>query len=308
MRDASVMEIKPRKLTEKFERDPDVAVEKDVYKKTFYYAANEIKYTYHHQPGRITRCTRMFTKTGELRVDALEGEPIKRNVYDELKKMPKVLEEEMKECFNEARDTEQKVKSLLKARARDERKIVDIHEALERGETADELRSPWASVLDEDMYDMVRKRIAEGALDDAGGDDKAELFQERDYLKPYLPPNYAPGDDTVRLQRDEAINVKDQCLKALKDRLIERANIIQSRLDGENAILARKQAAFQRARDHATPEQEEEYEEFCAEAWFRIQILEQRLARHEDQALQKFAELDTKLRNDPRLGCLLDFP
>ena len=100
---------------------------------------------------------------------------------------------------------------------------------------------------------------------------------------------------------------KDEALLALKNRLIDRANIIQSRLDDENAILARRQAAFQRTRDHATPEQEEEYEEFCAEAWFRIQILEQRLARHEDQALQKFAELDTKLRNDPRLSSIHDY-
>lgn len=160
--------------------------------------------------------------------------------------------------------------------------------------------------LEESVFDMIRKKIEEGG-GEPEGDEKSELIQERDYLKPYLLPSYTPHDLTARLSKDEAIHVKEDCLKALKDRLIERANIIQSRLDGENAILARKQAAFQRTRDHATPEAEEEYEEFCAEAWFRIQILEQRLARHEDQALQKFAELDTKLRNDPRLSCLHDF-
>ena len=31
------------------------------------------------------------------------------------------------------------------------------------------------------------------------------------------------------------------------------------------------------------------------------------VARHEDQALQKFAELDTKLRNDPRLSSIHDY-
>jgi hypothetical protein len=157
------------------------------------------------------------------------------------------------------------------------------------------------------VYETIRKRIAQGVGEDNNDSGKAELIQERDYLKPYLPPQHASGDMSVQLHKDDAIHVKDECLKALKDRLIERANIIQSRLDAENAILARKQAAFQRTRDHATPEAEEEYEDFCAEAWFRIQILEQRLARHEDQALQKFAELDTKLRNDPRLACLHEF-
>jgi hypothetical protein len=46
---------------------------------------------------------------------------------------------------------------------------------------------------------------------------------------------------SVRLSKNEAIRVKDECLKSLKDSLIERANIIQSRLDDENAVLARRQ-------------------------------------------------------------------
>ena len=49
------------------------------------------------------------------------------------------------------------------------------------------------------------------------------------------------------------------------------------------------------------------YEDNCADAWFRIQILEQRLSRHEDNALYKFAELDTRLRNDPRLSSLHEY-
>ena len=48
----------------------------------------------------------------------------------------------------------------------------------------------------------------------------------------------------------------------------------------------------------------EEYEKYCTEAMFRIQILEQRLAAHEEAALKKFADLDLKLSNDPRLKVL----
>ena len=71
---------------------------------------------------------------------------------------------------------------------------------------------------------------------------------------------------------------------------------------------AQKKQERREVREAATERAvEEEYEEFCAEAWFRIQILEQRLARHEDQALQKFAYLDTKLRNDPRLSAIHDY-
>lgn len=48
----------------------------------------------------------------------------------------------------------------------------------------------------------------------------------------------------------------------------------------------------------------EEYEKYCTEAMFRIQILQQRLDAHEQSALRKYADLDLKLSNDPRLKVL----
>ena len=49
-------------------------------------------------------------------------------------------------------------------------------------------------------------------------------------------------------------------------------------------------------RDHATA---------CEKSAFKIQILDKRLKRHEEQALRKYYELDLKLRRDPRLAVLL---
>jgi hypothetical protein len=46
---------------------------------------------------------------------------------------------------------------------------------------------------------------------------------------------------------------------------------------------------------------EAEYERYCQEAMFRIQILEQRLDRHTELSLQTYAEMDARLRDDPRL-------
>ena len=59
----------------------------------------------------------------------------------------------------------------------------------------------------------------------------------------------------------------------LKERLIERANIIMTRLNEENAKLAKKQATFQRNQRDNDPQAEEDFERFCSEAMFRIQIL-----------------------------------
>ena len=105
------------------------------------------------------------------------------------------------------------------------------------------------------------------------------------------------------LTKEEALEIRQACLDALKARLVERANIIQTRLHEENAKLARKQEQFQRSQregDLST----EEYEKYCTEAMFRIQILEQRLAAHEEAAVRKFADLDLKLSGDPRLKVL----
>lgn len=77
------------------------------------------------------------------------------------------------------------------------------------------------------------------------------------------------------------------------------------RLEEENALLAKRQTAFQRSRDHQDGA-EEEFEAFCQKKMFRISILEQRLQRHEDTAVEKYTNLDLKLREDPRLGVLVD--
>ena len=48
---------------------------------------------------------------------------------------------------------------------------------------------------------------------------------QADYLSPYLPKIVGARG----LTREEALKVREDCLKALRDRLIERANIIQAR-------------------------------------------------------------------------------
>ena len=143
------------------------------------------------------------------------------------------------------------------------------------------------------------RRMAEmePEADEAEGEEK----QESDYLSPFLPPMIAGQSITS----GQAFEVRDKALRALQDRLIERANIIQARHDEQTALLAKRQANFQRDRDTMNRHEEEEYERECDEAMFRIQILEQRLKRHEEQALQRFYDLDAKLRQDPRLAFLL---
>lgn len=50
-----------------------------------------------------------------------------------------------------------------------------------------------------------------------------------DYLLPFLPPGMSAVGvaGSGSLTREQALSVRERCLRALKDRLIERANIIQ---------------------------------------------------------------------------------
>lgn len=133
----------------------------------------------------------------------------------------------------------------------------------------------------------------------ASANDNADASKGTDYLSPYL----RHINDISKITKEEALEIRQVCLDALKARLVERANIIQSRLNEENSKLARKQEQFQRSQregDLST----EEYESYCTQAMFRIQILEERLGKHEETALKKFADLDAKLAADPRLRVL----
>jgi hypothetical protein len=68
--------------------------------------------------------------------------------------------------------------------------------------------------------------------------------------------------------------VRERCLRALKDCLVERAAIIQGRLDEEAAALARRQAALARDRGALGAAEEEAEARGIEEAGFRVAILQ----------------------------------
>ena len=198
-----------------------------------------------------------------------------------------------REIINEIKDYDRQTKEILKRRSIEES---DIEEAEEEAARLSPGSKPLVPrYLEVSVYDTARSRLANAEDEEDPDADKVP----HDYLTPFLADPIGVNDPP--LSRDEALQAREACLRSLKDRLVERANIVQSRLDEENAALSKKQAAFQRNRDHMDPADEHEYERYCQEAMFRIQILEQRLDRHTELSLQKYAEMDARLRDDPRL-------
>ena len=260
------------KMTEKFSRTLDVPAGDDVYKRTYFVAADQIRLNFHFGEDRITASSRLYTKEGlthVTEVDTLKEKPTGSALLEEYQRL--LLAE--RECSQAIRDVEREIRSILDSRMKEEQNII--------------LTVPY--------YDVTRIKKEES------DEEKQEEEQvEHDFLSAFLPSTI----NVRHLTRTECFAVRDKCLKALKDRLIERANIIQARHDEETAALAKRQANFQRDRDQMSQEEEEEYEKACEESMFRIHILEQRLKKHEEQALQKYYALDSKLRNDPRLAAM----
>ncbi len=69
------------------------------------------------------------------------------------------------------------------------------------------------------------------------------------------------------------------CLKDLRTRLVDMANIIQHRFEAETEELQKRQTWYKSKQGYLTKEEEKDYIDFCNDAMFRIHILEQRLNR-----------------------------
>jgi len=282
-----------RKLAEKFRRSPEVDAEEDVAKRTFEISAGLIKVRYHYGDDRVTSSSRTYSKDGGghtvVQVNPFSRQPTEAQLVDAFSK----LQAAERECLNEIKDYDRQTKEILKKRDTEE---ADIEEAAEEAaRLSPGSKQPVPRHLTVSVYDTARSRLANQEEEEDPDADKVP----HDFLTPFLADPIGVNDEP--LSREEALQAREACLRSLKDRLVERANIVQSRLDDENAALSKKQAAFQRNRDHMDPADEADFERYCQEAMFRIQILEGRLDRHTELSLQKYAEMDARLRDDPRL-------
>ncbi|PNW72944.1 hypothetical protein CHLRE_14g612700v5 [Chlamydomonas reinhardtii] len=263
-----------RKMTQKFGRNPALDADADVAKRVYYLAEGRLRVDYHFGTHRITNSSRTFTKDGQsqiVQVDPLAPRPQPSALLEEYSSL--LVAE--KDCLQWVRDGEWEISEIIRTRTNQEQNIT--------------LETPY--------YDIVRIKAEESEEEE---EEAAEATY--DYLSPFLPTLLG----TQQLSRGQALEVREKALKALKDRLIERANIIQARLDEESAALAKRQQTFHRDRDQMSAAEEEDYERQTEESMFRIHILERRLRRHEEQALHKYYELDAKLRADGRLAALLN--
>ncbi|KAG8437291.1 hypothetical protein GDO86_008119 [Hymenochirus boettgeri] len=118
-----------------------------------------------------------------------------------------------------------------------------------------------------------------------------------DYLAPFL----AKLGDPEKLTHHEAQQVKENCLKDLKQRITDKANLMQARFEKETQELQKKQQWYQQNQMSMSKDDEEAYLDYCSDAMFRIHILETRLNKHKELAPHKYLALEERLNKDHRL-------
>ena len=265
------------KMVTIFDRNPAIPAELDVAKRIYAITEGKLTAYYHFNPGKITCLIKVFnhTRLGVTGTSATADNEVNDEDIDAIQEAA-TLE---RETLAQVKLSFQQMQTILKYRLEMEANVINeptvFEVALNKAETKD-------------------KDTEENGAISTG----AEAFGS-DFLTPFL----RSLKDPTRMSREEAMDIRQNCLDSLKARLVERVSIIQCRLNDENGKLARKQEQFQRAqRDGETVS--EDYEKYCTEAMFRISVLEKRLAEHEETALKKFSDLDAKLTTDPRLKVL----
>uniref|UniRef100_A0A452V8V2 Dynein regulatory complex subunit 7 n=1 Tax=Ursus maritimus TaxID=29073 RepID=A0A452V8V2_URSMA len=189
------------------------------------------------------------------------------------------LKNEEKLSRHQAWESELEVLEILKLREEEEGAhtlTISIYDT-KRNEKSKEYREAMEHVMHEEHLRQVEAQL--------------------DYLAPFLAP-FPPGE---KLTHWQAVQVRDECLSDFKQRLIDKANLIQARFEKETQELQKQQQWYQENQVTLTAEDKAWYLSYYSQAVFRMRILEQRLNRHRELAPLKYLALEEKLHKDPRL-------
>uniref|UniRef100_UPI003AAD29CD dynein regulatory complex subunit 7 n=1 Tax=Centroberyx gerrardi TaxID=166262 RepID=UPI003AAD29CD len=282
-----------QKVVERFHRNRSKPASEDVAERVFLLAEERIEVTYHLEDDRFIPASRSFIKPRKstetqkaqdftpdmvsgFQVDPFENPPKNLHLYE----MLVVLMNEEEKVTLQIKDSEKEVRAILSSREQEESGI-ELHFSIYSTACAEKARR-----LREDM-----ERLAEEER-------RWRQEKENDILAPFLVQLGNP--ETV--SQAAAVQLRQDCLAYLKQRLIDKANLIQARFEKETQELQQKQQWYQQNQPNMTKEDEDEYLTYCSDTMFRIHVLKLHLSRHKDTAPQKYRALDEKLRRDPRLA------
>uniref|UniRef100_A0A452S9N9 Dynein regulatory complex subunit 7 n=1 Tax=Ursus americanus TaxID=9643 RepID=A0A452S9N9_URSAM len=253
------------KITERFSRNPEKPADEDVAERVFLIPEERTQLRYHCRDDHITASRREFLRRTEVDSKGnkiimtpdmcinFEVEPVEhtKKLLYQYEAMMKLKNEE-KLSRHQAWESELEVLEILKLREEEEGAhtlTISIYDT-KRNEKSKEYREAMEHVMHEEHLRQVEAQL--------------------DYLAPFLAP-FPPGE---KLTHWQAVQVRDECLSDFKQRLIDKANLIQARFEKETQELQKQQQWYQENQVTLT-------------AVFRMRILEQRLNRGEYLALEE---------------------
>ncbi|XP_067449650.1 dynein regulatory complex subunit 7 isoform X2 [Thunnus thynnus] len=283
----------PLKVVERFHRNRKKLASEDVAERVFLLAQRRIEVTYHLEDHRFIPSKRSFIKpeesTEEEKEEEFTPDMVSSFQVDPAEKPLRILT--LHEMLLALMADEEKVVLQIKE---SKEEVGDIVACREQEERNIQLHfSPWTTT------GAARARIRRQEMERMAAEEQRWLQEkEKDILAPLL----IQLDDAEILLPSEAKRLHRECLAMFKQRLVERANLIQERYDKETQELQQKQRWYQKNQLNMTQEQEEEYRTYCAEKTLRIHVAKKRLRMHNEAAPQKLNALDQRLRQDARLA------
>ncbi|NXT76105.1 DRC7 protein, partial [Zapornia atra] len=278
-------------IKECFHRNLAKPADEDVAERIFRMAEEMISLTYHFKDNYITASRKDFFKaarhnrmgmTPEMCTTYQAGSPKReKNLLHLHKELKELTQEEMR-VKKQVWRAEAEVLNILKIRKNEEASVklsVSVCDAERRLQREARVNGTMSLSFPLQEKELRRKK-------------------ELDYLEPFLIRTDCRGE----MSKEQALQVRDECLSDLKKHLTNKIKIIQARLEREMEELQKQNESFQEHQCRLSAEEEEAFRARCSESMFCIRIAEERLHREKQEAPRKYFALQEKLHNDPRLA------
>eukprot|EP00921_Rhytidocystis_pertsovi_P024972 GHVQ01040251.1.p1 GENE.GHVQ01040251.1~~GHVQ01040251.1.p1 ORF type:complete len:306 (+),score=58.57 GHVQ01040251.1:265-1182(+) len=301
-------------MSEKFDRNQKLPPHEDIRKISYLMSSGEIRIDFHRVPGHIIAPSILFKKVdSSYRIDEEYLRHKDKQSQPTMTAQQIVgLAQMQKESVVRWRQAVELTEQIKECRRHNEYQICLMRRQLGQKQAAvmlsvgsdvsdkpiDEITGPNGT-LQKHVYDVARERARDESFRERPQEQAEEYETAKvDVLAPYLLEYQSKPIDASAAEA-----IVKRCKADFRKRLLDRAAIIQNRLEEEHEQLKKQRSALQRRGDNQEKD-ERAVEHYQSEAMFRIQILEQRMARHEMQAIRKFSELEKTLAEDRRLSAL----
>ncbi|GBP17903.1 Dynein regulatory complex subunit 7 [Eumeta japonica] len=285
-------------VTETYGRNPEIPIERDIYKRIFNITDNTIELLYHYHYNCVTNDTRLYRKPNLAETGGrVYFDPSKVSGYlaNPIGKEPRKLEMYLTLCEH------LELENLTRKAVRDSE--TDLGEYLKKRHT--QLRAPTTEVA---LFDTERNEAAKkGWKEQASETLKAEVEEreteaEIDPLAPYLGRLFGSGRGAgAPLSYKDACLLREQCINDFRAKQLVRQQLVQERYDKLNEEYKQKRLWYLANQYILTPKKEAEYFASSAELAFQVHALEVRLTRHRDLTGPRFRALVDILNKHPLL-------